>query len=74
MNAGRAGHLRDAGDGHFNVSRGDEHEIGQLVDNYDDVAKLFRNDDVLFARDDDLFINLDSKTFGTRLDFFLFGH
>src|SRR6185503_18485676 len=42
VNAGGAGHLRDAGDGHFHVGRGDEHEVGELVDDHNDVTELLR--------------------------------
>src|ERR1017187_6314400 len=53
MDAGRASHLRDAGDGHFDIRRRDEHEVRQLVNDHDDVGQPFRNDDVFLARDDD---------------------
>ena len=73
MDARRARHLRDAGDGHFHVGGRDEHQVGQLVNDDDDVAQLFGNDDVLLARHDDFLVHLDGKAFRARLDFFLLG-
>ena len=72
MNAGRARHLRDAGDGHFDIRRRDQHEVGQFVDDDDDVAQLFRDDDVFVARHHDFLVHFDGKTFGARLRFFPF--
>ncbi len=72
MDAGGAGHLGDAGDGHFDIGGGDEHEVGEFVDDDDDVGEFFGDDDVFVARDDDLFIDLDGEAIGAGLDLFLF--
>ena len=74
MDARRARHLRDARDGHFHVGGRDEHQVRQLVNDDDDVAQLFGNDDVLLARHDDFLVHFHGKTFRARLDLFLFGH
>ena len=71
MNARRARHLRDARDGHFHIRRRDEHQVRQLVDDDDDVAELFGNDDVVLARHDDFLVHFHGETFRARLDFFL---
>ncbi len=71
MDARRARHLRDARDGHFHIRRRDQHQVGQLVDDHDDVGKLFGDDDVVVARHDDLLIQFDGETIRVRLDFFL---
>ena len=72
MDARGARHLRDARDGHFNIGRRDQHQVGQLVDDDDDVAELFRNDDVVFARHDDFFVQFDRETVGAWLRLFPF--
>ncbi len=54
MDARRARHLGDAGDGTLDVRRRRLHEISQFVDNDHDVVKLVRNDDLLLARHPDL--------------------
>jgi hypothetical protein len=41
MNARGARHLRDAGDGHFHIGGRDEHQVGQLVNDDDDVGLSF---------------------------------
>ena len=74
MNARRARHLRDARDGHFHVRRRDEHQVRQLVNDHDDVAELFGNDDVILARHDDFLVHFHGKTIRARLDFFLLRH
>ena len=74
MNAGGARHLRDARDGHFDIGRRDEHEVGQLVDDHDDVAKLFGNDDVVFARHDDFLVQFNGEAIRPGFDFFLLRH
>jgi hypothetical protein len=74
MNARGARHLRDAGDGHFDVGGRDEHQVGQFVNNNDDVAQVVGNDDVLVARHDDFLVQFDREAVGAGLDFFLFGH
>ena len=53
VNAGRARHLRDARDRAFHVGRRGLHQVGQLVDDDDDVGHVFGNDDVVIARDFD---------------------
>jgi hypothetical protein len=42
VNAGRTRHLRDAGDGDFDVRRRGLHQIGQLIDDDDDVGHRIR--------------------------------
>ena len=74
MDAGGARHLRDARDGHFHVGRRHEHQVRQFVDDDDDVAQPFGNDDVVLARHDDFLVHFHGKTFRARLDFFLFDH
>ena len=73
MDARRARHLRDARDGHFHVGRRHEHQIRQLVNDDDDVAEFFGNDDVLLARHDDFLVHLDGEAFRARLDLFPLG-
>jgi hypothetical protein len=65
-----ARHLRDAGDGHFDVGRRDQHQVGQLVDDDHDVGELLGNDDVLVARHDDLLVDLHGKPVGARARLF----
>ena len=38
MDADRAGHLREAGDGRLDVLGGGHHEVGEFVDDEDDVG------------------------------------
>ena len=73
MDAGRAGHLRDAGDGHFHVGGGHQHEVGEFVNDDDDVAELFGDEDVVVARHDDFLVHLDCEPVRAGLDFFLPG-
>ncbi len=73
MDARRARHLGDAGDGHFHVRRRHEHQVRQFVNDDHDVAKLFGNDDVLLARHHNFLIHFHGETIGARLDLFLFG-
>src|ERR1017187_5084911 len=73
MDARRARHLRDARDGHLDIRRRDEHEIGQFVNDDHDVGKSFRNDDVFLARDDDFLVHLHGKSIRAGLNFFLLG-
>ena len=39
MDAGRAGFLGDPGDAHFHIRRGGLHEVGELVDQHNDVGE-----------------------------------
>src|SRR5437870_9825663 len=41
-----------SGNGHFDVYGGDQHEVGEFVDDDDDVAELFGDDNVVIARHD----------------------
>ena len=38
MDSRRAGHLRNARDGHFHVRRRNQHQVGQLIDDHHDVS------------------------------------
>ena len=40
MDAGSAGHLCKAGDRFFDLSTGDHHQIGELIDDDDDVGQM----------------------------------
>ena len=71
MDAGGARHLGDAGDGHFHIGGRDEHEVGQLINDNDDVAEFFGNDDVLVARHDNFLVHFHGEAVRARLDFFL---
>jgi hypothetical protein len=51
-----------------------EHQVGEFVNDDDDVGKFFGNDNVFVARHDDLLVHFDGKTVRARLDFFLFRH
>src|SRR5208282_3332644 len=73
MNARRARHLRDARDGHFHVGGRHQHQVRQLVNDDDDVAQPFGNDDVLLARHNDFLVHFDGESFRARLDLFPFG-
>ena len=73
MDARRARHLRDARDGHFHVGGRHEHQVRQFVNDDDDVAQPFGNDDVLLARHDDFLVHFDGESFRARLDLFPFG-
>ena len=72
MNARRPRHLRDTRDGHFHIGGSNQHKVSQFVDDHDDVGKLFRDDNILVARDHDLLIHLNGKAVRPRLNFFLF--
>ena len=50
MNAGGAGHLREALDRTFDVLAGDHHQVGHLVDDDDDVGQLGEVHRLLFHR------------------------
>ena len=63
VDAGCAGHLRDAGDAALYLVLGHQHEVGQFVDDHDDVAQFVRNLDVVLARDADLLIHLNREAF-----------
>ena len=73
MDAGGAGHLGDAGNGHFDVGGCDEHEVGQFVNNNDDVAQVVGDDDFLVARHHNLLVQFHSEAVGADLDLFAFG-
>src|SRR5688572_15139735 len=74
VNPGGSRHLRDARNGHFDLRRRYQHEVGQLIDDHHDVAELLRDDDIIFARHHDFFIELDRKTIRSGLDLFLLHH
>ncbi len=46
-----------------------ESTFGQLVNDDNDIAELFRNDDVIIARDDDFLVHFDSETVCAGFDF-----
>ena len=71
MNAGGAGHLGDARDGHFDVGGATSIRSANLIDDDDDVTELLGNDDILVARHDDFLIQLDRETFSSWLDLLL---
>jgi hypothetical protein len=71
MDAGGAGHLGDAGDGHFDIGRGDEHEVGEFIDDDDDVAESVGDDHVIVLGHHDFFVDFDGEAVGTGLDFLL---
>src|SRR5438034_9854884 len=73
MNAGGAGHLRDSGDGHFHVGGRGKHQVGEFVDDDDDVAELLRDDDVIVARHDDFLVHFDREPVRAGFDFFFSG-
>ena len=43
MDAGGAGELGEAGDARLDLGWGNHHEIGELVDDGDDVGEAFRH-------------------------------
>ena len=70
MDARRPRHLGDAGDGHLHVGGRDEHEVGQFVNNNNDVTQIVGYDDLLLARDGDFVVQLHGEALGTGFDFF----
>ena len=63
VDAGGSCHLRDTCDGVFHIVLGHQHQVGQLVDDDDDVAELFRNLDFLIAGHADFLVHLDGEAF-----------
>jgi len=74
MNSRGTGHLRNAGNGHFDVRGCNQHEVREFVDDDNHVAELFGNDNVIFARHHYLFIKFHCETFRSGFDLFPFHH
>ena len=68
MDAGGTGHLRDARYGVLHLSRRGKHEIGQLINHHDDIAKLVWNLQFLLTWYGDLLIDLHGKAVLTSLN------
>ena len=49
MDAGGAGHLRDPRNRAFHVGRSGLHQIGQFINDHDNVRHAIRNDQILIA-------------------------
>ena len=58
-----AGHLCDTCDAVLHIVFGHEHQVRQLIDDDNDVAKLCGNLDVILSWNTDFLIHLDGKTF-----------
>src|ERR1035437_3840065 len=66
-------HLGDARDGHLDVGRRYEHQVGQLVNDHHDIAELLRDDDVVLARYDDFLVHFHGEAVAAGLHLLLLG-